>query len=181
MATPPYDVIVVLGTRVLADGRPSPALARRLAHGVRLFRDGRGAWLVLSGGAAGGRPAEAEIMRDLALAAGVPEDRVVLEPASANTFENVLNTAEIMRRRGWSRALVVSDGYHLRRALAVFRRLPVSAEASAAPRTPRDRLSYEAAVRAREIAARLWYLYRIRVRDRRRIAHMTSQRGTSRP
>lgn len=40
-AVDPYDVAIILGARTLADGRPSPAMIRRVERGVALLRQGR--------------------------------------------------------------------------------------------------------------------------------------------
>lgn len=170
----PRDAVVVLGTRVLADGRPCPALARRVDHAVRLFQDGRADHLVMSGGLGDHPPTEAEVMRDHAVRAGVPPECILLEPDSDSTFENTLRSAAIVRARGWSRLLVVSQGYHLPRALFLFRRLGFEAAGSAAPGagyfgTAPASLRLRVAVRAREAAAWPWFLWRIYVRDRRRV------------
>ena len=111
-------------------------------------------------------PAEAQLMREIALAAGLPAERILLEEGSANTFENAVNAARILHDRGWRRILLVSDGYHLPRALFVFRRLGLIVDGSAAPANPHDRPWFAAAVRLREVAAWAWYLYRVFARDR---------------
>lgn len=72
-------------------------------------------------------------MRDLALAMGVPADRVVIEPAARNTLENALFSARIAHGRGWRSLLVVTDRYHLPRALMAFRRVGLEVAGSAAP------------------------------------------------
>ncbi len=120
-----FDVIVVLGAAVGVGGGPSAALRRRVAEGVRRLEAGAAPVLLLSGGKGGGgggrRPSEAEVMRDLALAAGVAEERLVLETESRSTLENARCSARIMRARGWTKALVVTDAVHLPRALLAFR------------------------------------------------------------
>ena len=46
----PADVIVVLGAAPLPDGRPGPAMVRRVERGVELYREGRAPWLLMTGG-----------------------------------------------------------------------------------------------------------------------------------
>ncbi len=130
----PYDVIVVLGAALLPDGRPSRALERRVDHAVALFRAGHAEHLLVSGGLSGPPPTEAAVMRARALEDGVPDDRICVEDRAVNTFENALFSGVIMERRGWSRPLVVTDAYHLPRALYVFRRLGIDAAGSGVPR-----------------------------------------------
>jgi uncharacterized SAM-binding protein YcdF (DUF218 family) len=114
------DAIVVLGCRLDAEGRARERLRQRVARAVELWRAGGAPLLVLSGG--GDRPvAEAEIMRELALAAGVPAEAVLCEPASNNTVENAVNSARLLGERDITRILLVSDRTHLRRAALLFR------------------------------------------------------------
>lgn len=110
----------MLGCRLAAEDRPSERLRRRVALAVELYRAAAAPLLVLSGGGAG-PVAEAEIMRDLALAAGVPETALLCEPDSRNTVENAVNTARVLRERGMSRVVLVSDSTHLPRAALLFR------------------------------------------------------------
>jgi len=132
-ARPPFDVAVVLGAAVAADGGPSPALARRTRHGAALVLAGVAENLLLSGGVVRRGPAEAEVMHALAIAVGVPEARILVEPRSVNTLQNAENSLTLIRRRGWQRVMVVTDAYHLPRALYTFRRLGLEAAGAAAP------------------------------------------------
>ena len=113
------DAIVVLGCRVGASGSAA-ALVRRLDRGVRLFQDGAAPVLLLSGGGAGPVP-EAEVMRRMALARGVPEAALITEPGSRNTFENACESARLLRSRRERSVLLVSDRAHLPRAALLFR------------------------------------------------------------
>ncbi len=120
-----HDVIVILGAGL------GPALRRRVAHGTRLFHAGKAEQVIVTGGAIGTRPTEAEAMRALALEHGVPEERIIVEDKATRTLENALYTARIMEDRGWARALVVSDPFHLPRALFLFRRFGIAASGAA--------------------------------------------------
>lgn len=128
-----FDAAIVLGARVRPDGSPSPALLRRVRHGVKLLRAGRAAHLLMTGGPVGHAVPEAVVMRDLALAEGVPAERLHLEDQSRNTIENARLSAPLIARAGWSRLAVVTDPHHLPRALYVFRRLGLRVAGAAAP------------------------------------------------
>ncbi len=67
------------------------------------------------------RFAEAEVMADGLTRLGVPRDRIVLETRSHNTREQAANSAEILRKRGTKRFVLVTDSGHMPRALAAFR------------------------------------------------------------
>jgi uncharacterized SAM-binding protein YcdF (DUF218 family) len=126
------DAIVVLGCRLPEDGRPGTAIERRVAAGVALLAAGAAPRLVLSGGGTGRRP-EAEIMRTLALGYGAPETALLLETRSRDTIENAFCSAELLRREGLSRVIVVSDRYHLLRARLLFGRAGLDVVRVAAP------------------------------------------------
>lgn len=112
--------IVVLGARVQPDGQASPALERRMRVAISLYRAGVAPLLVLSGG---GRQAvaEAEVMRDLARAAGLPESALMLEPRSRTTLENATETAKLLAADSRPAIVLVTDGYHALRARLLFR------------------------------------------------------------
>ena len=116
-----FDVIVVLGARQLPDGAPGPVIERRMAEALRLWREGVAPNLLLSGGATRLEDvAEAETMATLARAAGVPDAALHLETRSTRTLENAVFSIKAMRRNGWREALVVTDDFHMRRALYCF-------------------------------------------------------------
>jgi uncharacterized SAM-binding protein YcdF (DUF218 family) len=105
--------VVVLGCRGAA------GLTRRLDYGIRLFQAGAAPLLLLSGGGAGPVP-EAEIMRQMALARGVPDSAILVEPGSRDTVENARESARLLRPRGGRWVLLVSDRAHLPRAALLF-------------------------------------------------------------
>lgn len=117
------DAVVVLGAALTEAGAAGPALRRRLAHGVEVWKQRDASYLLVSGGIVGPPPAEAEVMRALAIELGVPPERIVVEDRARNTFENAVYSGRIFRERGWRRLAVVTDAFHMPRALFVFRRL----------------------------------------------------------
>lgn len=128
------DAVVVLGAAVVAPGEPGSAMRRRVAHAVGVMRECAARHLVVSGGMVAAPPAEAHLMRELALRQGVADAAIVVEDQSRNTFENAVYTGRIMRERHWRRVTIVTDAFHMRRALYVFRRLGLSVEGAPVPR-----------------------------------------------
>lgn len=163
MATRPLfsqaDAIVVLGAAVWPGGVPSPALCRRLRHAVSLWRQGRANRLVLSGGVSTHPPAEAEVMYQLARAEGVPAACLIREPTATSTLHNATACAALLNPQGWGRVIVVSDRYHLRRALLAFRHCGLDAVGSAADAECGKPNWY---TRLREVVALPWYAIRLR-------------------
>ena len=116
---------------------------------MRRYREGAAPVLLVSGG--GSRPvSEAEAMRALAIAAGVPDPAIVVEPNSGNTAENAFNSATLLRRRGLRRIVLVSHRLHLPRARLLFRLagLNIVGAAGVPARSPAEAIcaaAYEAA------------------------------------
>jgi uncharacterized SAM-binding protein YcdF (DUF218 family) len=133
-----YDVGVVLGAAVRSNGAASRALLRRVAHGVALYRSGTVARLLMSGGIVRYPRAEAAYMREAALAAGVPDGALLVEDRSVDTLENARFCRDIIAAAGWRRVLLVTDAFHLPRALYAFRRLCMPVDGEAVPRPSVD-------------------------------------------
>ncbi|MCZ6874350.1 MAG: YdcF family protein [bacterium] len=165
-----YDVIIVLGAAVWSDGQPSPTLRRRVAHAVDLFKTGKGRYLLVTGGLGKHPPCEAQVMYQLARSAEVPAARIVLEEQALSTFDSATRCIPICQQHGWACALLVTDGYHLPRALLTFRALGIQASGSA-PQARRD--AKQGCKRyLRETLALVWYSFRIMLRKIMLIKHM---------
>lgn len=138
------DAIVVLGCRAPA------VLKRRIERGVELFQQQAAPLLVLSGGGAG-PISEAEMMRDTALAGGVPSAALLIEAGSRNTYENARETARLLGSRGLMAVVLVSDRAHLPRAAILFRLAGLKVAGWAAP--PRRSIRWEVRLALHELGA----------------------------
>lgn len=116
-----FDVIVVLGAAQMPDGSPGPVIERRVAEGVRLWREGAAPYLLMSGGRTVSDVPEAETMAMAARGAGVEEVAILKEERSTRTLENAVFATQMIKSRGWSKVLVVTDDFHMRRAEYCFR------------------------------------------------------------
>lgn len=63
-----------------------------------------------------------ELMKRLAIADGVPENAILVEPASNTTQENARLVADLMTARHFTTAILVTSPYHQRRAAVLFGR-----------------------------------------------------------
>ncbi len=154
-----YDVVIVLGAAVLKNRRPSMALRRRLLHGVELVKEGIADYLLVTGGLGKYPPTEASVMKDLATEQGISSEIIITEKKGTTTFKNVTECVRIMQERNWSNALVVSDSYHLFRALFLFRCFGIKASASAAPGGKQATSSWKwRYFHMRELIALPWYI-----------------------
>jgi uncharacterized SAM-binding protein YcdF (DUF218 family) len=132
-----FDVILVLGTPMKADGSISAVGRSRVLEAVRQYRAQAAPRLLMSGGAAHNRFVEAQGMAQFAESQGVPASAIVLEGQSLDTIQNVYYSYRIMQQHGWQSALVVSSASHLRRASLIFRYYPIAWRMQVAP-WPRD-------------------------------------------
>jgi uncharacterized SAM-binding protein YcdF (DUF218 family)/glycosyltransferase involved in cell wall biosynthesis len=124
MASPPAhaDAIVVFAGGVGENGKAGGGTPERLNAAVDLYRAGYAPYLVFSSGYAYSFK-EAESMRDLAIAQGVPPSAIVLEQRANNTYQNVKYVDDILRDHKSKSILLVSSPYHMRRATMVWHKL----------------------------------------------------------
>ena len=111
------DAAIVLGAAAYESG-PSPVYRERLNQGIRLYRNGYVSKIIVTGGIAEGniRP-DAAIGGEYLTGQGIPDTDIILEEHSTVTEENLKNAAEIMKKEGYSSALIVSDPLHMKRAM----------------------------------------------------------------
>ena len=149
------DVAIVLGARVYPDGTLSLALSDRLDTAVELFREGRVRFVLVSGATGIEGINEATAMRNYLIKSGLPEDRVLVDSAGANTLATARNARRLMAENKLKSALVVSHYFHLARCKLLFEEQGVSAVTVPARMT--RRLVIEEYYFARECVGYLWY------------------------
>ncbi|MFV2114715.1 vancomycin high temperature exclusion protein [Micromonospora sp. LOL_025] len=121
---PEAPVALVLGTKVHPDGTPSPFLTGRLEIARRLLATGKVRAILLSGDNMNPDYDEPGAMRRWLVDNGVPATRVVLDPAGFDTYDSCARAKRVF---GVERATVVTQSFHLPRAVTVCRRLGVDA------------------------------------------------------
>lgn len=125
----PGAAIVVLGSKLGADGGISAAGEERVRAGIAAWRAGAAPILCFSGGHSHGEPIpEADAMAARARALGVPAKALLVEIRSRSTYENAHYCAEVLlpaHREVW----VVTQPFHSRRAVRHFRRAGFTARA----------------------------------------------------
>ena len=118
------DCILVLGAGLQPDGRPSPMLSERIRTGVALYKAGASARLLMSGDHGTKGHDEVNAMKDAALAAGVPSEAVFMDHAGFSTYDSMYRARDIF---GAKKLVVVTQEYHLPRALWIARRMGLEA------------------------------------------------------
>lgn len=93
----------------------------RTDEGIQLFENGWASAIVFSGAAQDkSGPSNAAAMRDRAVAAGIPEASIFVDEESATTEENAINTKTLLKENDFNRVILVTSGYHQKRAALEF-------------------------------------------------------------
>ena len=124
---PSGDVIVLLGGGVYEKvkdltgaGAPSGDSLARIVTAVRLQRRLHIPVIVAGGAVFPWKKPEATVDRRFLMDLGVPADRIILDDKSRDTFENAKRVKEICNRHHFSRPILVTSAYHMKRSLLMF-------------------------------------------------------------
>lgn len=118
----PADLVVVFGAQVHESGLASTSLRDRMDTAVQLYKDDLVKYVIVSGGVGDSGYNEALVMRDMAVAAGIPEKVVVIDSNGVSTNATVADTVPFFGGDGWRRILAVSQFYHLPRIKLAYQR-----------------------------------------------------------
>lgn len=120
---PEVDCLIVCG-HVLDAGRPSAVYRARLERAASLAAQDGGLQLMLAGG---GEPSEAAVGRDWLVAQrGLSPERIRLEEASTDTFENLRHARTLLPAR--ARLGIVTSRFHIARVMVYARQLGMTAQ-----------------------------------------------------
>jgi SanA protein len=127
----PRPVAIVFGAGIHPDGRLSPMLRDRMDTAIDLYRAGLVRKLLVSGDNRFVTYDEPGRMYDYAVAHGLPPDDVVRDYAGRRTYDTCYRAQAIF---GVTRAILVTQRFHLPRALFTCRNLGVDAMGFSADR-----------------------------------------------
>lgn len=111
-----YECAVVCGYPAKENGEPSDIMKSRVEKAVELIRKKKADCLILSGGAVANEYNEAEVMAEYAVKMGVSESVIIKETAAVSTYHNMMYVKEIMEHNHFKNCIVVTNGWHLRKA-----------------------------------------------------------------
>lgn len=123
------DCILVLGSKVRPNGDPGTALEDRLMQGIALYQLGASPKLLMSGDHGTSEYDEVNTMKQYAVDAGVPSPDVFMDHAGFSTYESVIRARDVFQA---DKIIIVSQEYHLYRALYIADRMGVEAYGVAA-------------------------------------------------
>lgn len=141
------DCILVLGAGIWGD-KPSPMLEDRLLQGITLYNNQTSSKIIMSGDHGKEEYDEVNVMKDFAIEKGVKSEDIFMDHAGFSTYDSVYRAKEIFKAQ---KIIIVTQKYHLHRALYVAEKLGIEAYGVASdPRKYRGQVVRE----LREVLAR---------------------------
>ncbi|MEJ6952594.1 SanA/YdcF family protein [Natronospora cellulosivora (SeqCode)] len=145
---PEVDAIIVFGAYVFPDGRVSTMLRDRLDYGYKLYQLKNSDRILVSGDNGQVGYDEVNGMREYLQAKGVPREHIFMDHAGFNSYDSLYRARDIFEI---DKAILVSQEYHLERALYIADRLGIEAYGVASDPRTYTRMRY---YRFREVGAR---------------------------
>lgn len=117
------DCIIVLGAGIWGD-KPSPMLEDRLLQAIELYKNNVSSKIIMSGDHGKQDYDEVNTMKDFAIEKGVPSENVFMDHAGFSSYESIYRVKEIF---GAKKIVIVTQKYHLYRALYIANKLGIEA------------------------------------------------------
>ena len=148
-----FDCILVLGCRVYSDGTLSHMLEDRVSVGASLYHAGVSDWILMSGDHQGEYYNEVDPMKQAAMESAVPEISILTDPYGISTYDSVYRAISQFKGK---RIVIVTQEYHLSRALYVAEKLGAEAYGVSADLRPYTKQFFR---EVREVLARCKDVY----------------------
>lgn len=118
------EIMIILGCQVMEWG-PSQTLADRLDRALEYYQENPDITIIVSGGQGDNEPTtEAFAMANYLIERGVGEEQIYQEGNSRNTHQNLSFSSALLKNEGLSgEVIIVSSGFHLKRAQLLWGRV----------------------------------------------------------
>ena len=144
-----FDCIIILGAGVKPDNTVSDMLKDRLDTGISVYTEGIAPKIIMSGDHGRVNYDEVNVMKNYAVEKGVESENVFMDHAGFSTYETMYRARDIFEVK---KAIVITQQYHMYRALYIADKLGIEAVGVTADRHKYRGQSYRD---AREIIARV--------------------------
>jgi uncharacterized SAM-binding protein YcdF (DUF218 family) len=114
----PQDVLEPSDAIVTVSGGDTNS---RIEKTVELYTEGWAPVVIFSGAAAEGEVSNAEAMKNIAVKQGIPATDILIEEYSQDTEENAEFSADIIKKKEFSKIILVTSPYHQRRTYELFK------------------------------------------------------------
>ena len=123
-----FDVVIVLTGMLNQDLSTVERLefhegVDRILAGISLVKNGVAQHLLISGGTGkvfNQSKREAKLLKNFSVKFGVSPEQILIDGISRNTYENALNSTTIIQEYGFTKYLLVTSSFHMRRARGAF-------------------------------------------------------------
>jgi vancomycin permeability regulator SanA len=119
----PKDNAIVFGAGILKNGTPTPYLKNRLDTALQLYHAARIKRILVSGDSSSRGFNEPQIMQQYLVTQGIPREKIVIDYFGFDTYDTCWRAKNIYKV---SHALVVTQAYHLPRAVVTCREIGIS-------------------------------------------------------
>ena len=126
---PAKSTAIVFGAGLRRNGDPSTVLSDRVLTAANLYQRGKVNKILLSGSSNSSSYNEPLAMKSLAVEVGVPEEDILVDMGGFRTFDTCLRARQVF---GIDSALLVTQRFHLPRALVLCTGIGLSADGVAA-------------------------------------------------
>jgi vancomycin permeability regulator SanA len=130
---PGAPIAIVFGAGLASKGKPSPMLAERLDTAVKLYRRGKVEKVLVTGDNLMRSHDETKAMGRYAIGRGIPREVILQDDAGFSTYDSCYRAKEVF---GVKRAILVTQRFHLPRALYIANSLGMDADGVAADDSP---------------------------------------------
>ena len=115
---PGADYVIILGAQWRQEG-PSEVLRRRLDKAVEYLNENPDTQVIVSGGQGSNEPvSEAAGMRKYLVDAGISDERIRMEDASINTYQNIVFSGRLLDPEN-DKVVIVTNNFHVFRAVRI--------------------------------------------------------------
>lgn len=118
------DCVIVLGAGLRPDGTPTGMLEDRVKVGDELYLNHAAPKIIMSGDHGRKSYDEVNAMKKYAIGEGVPSEDIFMDHAGFETYDTIYRARDVF---GAKKVVIVSQKYHLYRALYVAKKLGLDA------------------------------------------------------
>lgn len=141
------DCIIVLGAGV-RNNKPTDMLQDRLEQSITLYKNKVSSKIIMSGDHGREEYDEVNIMKEYAINNGIPSEDIFMDHAGFSSYESIYRAKEVFEVK---KAIIVTQRYHLYRALYIANQLGIEAYGVGADLRPYMGATYRG---VREVLAR---------------------------
>jgi SanA protein len=143
---PHAEAAIILGAAITQAGLPGPVFQDRIAMAIELYKQGKVSKILVSGGNPTVAYNEVDPVRKVLIQDQIPAQDIFLDHAGYDTYSTMYRAKEIFQIDS---AIIVTQNFHLPRALYLARSMNIEAYG-----TPADRGTYQIKNYLRELLSR---------------------------